>query len=301
MERKERGGDAVICDEFGDKLQGITLPFDGYRRQHDDSKNALADICRLAGLEVQTELLNIFKSVIPPAEQAAFASTHQNSTSRTGQGMVPDLKIRLLNENGGSADVLGEVKTLHFGSSTYFVRNSGPRSVDFRASKIQPDLEAKLRRADAKHCNAPVDGPPGPMLSRLRSFGPTKALVFGCVGEVSADVKSVLYSVSRAAGQEFLRRHLSANRSINVGNGAWYAKRRLAMVGLRARANLLLDRIQFLGPGAKSAYDRSQARPRFFDFRSRCFHAYADKARSDDRAANQNFSGRPSGSWSRGD
>ena len=173
--------------------------------------------------------------------------------------------------------------------------------MDFRASKIQPDLEAKLRRADAKHCNAPVDGPPGPMLSRLRSFGPTKALVFGCVGEVSADVKSVLYSVSRAAGQEFLRRHLSANRSINVGNGAWYAKRRLAMVGLRARANLLLDRIQFLGPGAKSAYDRSQARPRFYDFRSRCFHAYADKARSDDRAANQNFSGRPSGSWSRGD
>ena len=108
--------------------------------------------------------------------------------------------------------------------------------MDLRASKIQPDLEAKLRRADAKHCNAPVDGPPGPMLSRLRSSGPTKALVFGCVGEVSADVKFVLYSVSRAAGQEFLRRHISANRSISVGNGAWYAKRRLAdkLAGLAA-------------------------------------------------------------------
>ena len=31
------------------------------------------------------------------------------------------------------------------------------------------------------------------------------------------------------------------------------------MVGLRARANLLLDRLQFLGPGAKGAYERSKA------------------------------------------
>ena len=135
------------------------------------------------------------------------------------------------------------------------------------------------------------------MLSRLRSFGPTKGLVFGCIGEVSADVKSVLYSVSRAAGREFLRRQPSANRYINIGNGAWYAKRRLAMVGLRARANLLLDRIQFLGPGAKAAYDRSQARPQGFDFRSRCFHENADRARADDRAAHKHFSGRSFGSW----
>ena len=300
MERRGRGGAAVICDEFGDKLQGIPLPFDGYRRQHDDSKNALAEICRLAGVPVQTELLNIFKSVIPPANQAAFAAS-QNRTTRTSQGIVPDIKIRLQNENGGSGDVLGEVKTLHFGTTTYSFRGAGPRSVDLRALKIQPELEAKLRKADQKHCGAPVDGPPGPMLSRLRSFGPVKGLVFGCIGEVSEDVKSVLYSVSRAAGQEFLRRQPSANRSINIGNGAWYAKRRLAMVGLRARANLLLDRIQFLGPGAKAAYERSQARPSSFDFRSRCFHTNADRARADDRAAHQHFSGRSFGSWAEDD
>ena len=202
----------------------------------------MANICRLAGVPVQTELLNVFKSVSPPSQQAAFAAS-QNSSLRTGQGIVPDLKFRLPNDNGGSEDVLGEVKTLHFGSTTYSLRGAGPRSVDVRALRIQPELESKLRKADEKHCGAPMDGPPGPMLSRLRSFGPVKGLVFGCLGEVSADVKSCLHSFAREAGREFARRQPTANRSVNIGNGAWYAKRRLAMVGLRARANLLLDRI----------------------------------------------------------
>ena len=96
--------------------------------------------------------------------------------------------------------------------------------------------------------------------------------------------ESVIDRIAESAGREFMRRHPTANRSINMGNGKWYAKRRLAMSGLRARANLLLDRIQFLGPGAKSAYDRSQSKAQF---RSHSFHHHAARARAFETQSNR--------------
>ena len=123
----------------------------------------------VAGVEVHTEPLNVFKSVIPPAQQAAFAAS-QIGASRTGQGIVPDLKFRLPNEHGGSGDALGEVKTLHFGASTYSIRGAGPRSVDLRALRIQPELEAKVRKADQKYCGDRVDGPFGPASAVTATF-----------------------------------------------------------------------------------------------------------------------------------
>jgi hypothetical protein len=298
MDRKRRNGNAVICDEFGDNLQGITLPFDGYRRQHDASKNSIASLGILAGLDVQTELLNLFKSVVPPSSHNAFTSAHQDGLLRSGQGLIPDLKLRLPNDNGGSADALCEVKTLHMGSSTYRVRGEGLRSVDIRAAKIHPDLEKKLKAADIKYCGSSETGPPGPMILRLRSFGVTKGLVFGCVGEVSDDTKTLIHSISKAAGQEFARRQTSANRSITIGNGSWYAKRVLAMAGLRARANLLLDRLQFLGPGAQGAYERYRSSTRSFNTNHKSkFFNMADDMRRDEHNAHRHNGGQSEGRW----
>ena len=277
------------------------MPFDGYRRQHDASKDAIFALATLAGISVDSEILNLFKSVIPPDKHAAFISAHEDGFSRSGQGIVPDLKLRLNNDHGGSQDILCEIKTLHMGSSTYKARGQGPRSVDVRAASINPDLEKTLRKADLKYCGSAIDGPPGPMLARWRSFGPTKALVFGCLGELSKDAKELCHSISIAAGKEFIRSQPSANRSIVNGNGAWYARRVLGMVGLRARANLLLDRLQFLGPGAKGAYERSKASSsKTFGLNSPG-HEYACRVaemRRDDLQAHRTNAGHSNGSWS---
>jgi len=301
MDRTRRTGHPILCDEFGDNLHGITLPYDGYRRQHDASKTAIFDLATLAGISVDKEILNLFKSVIPPDKHAAFVSAHQDGKKRTGQGIVPDLKLRLTNDHGGSRDFLCEIKTLHMGSSTYSIRGSGPRSVDIRASSINPDLEKALRKADLKYCDTALNGPPGPMLTRWHSFGPTKALVFGCLGEMSQDAHILCRDISVAAGLEFLRSQNSANRSIAFGNGTWYTKRVLAMVCLRARANLLLDRLQFLGPGAKGAYERSKAaKQKQFSYSSSYeFACRIENMRREDRDAHRHNAGHSDGRWGR--
>ena len=74
------------------------------------------------------------------------------------------------------------------------------------------------------------------------------------------------------------------------------------MVGLRARANLLLDRLQFLGPGAKGAYERSRASSsRAFGFTS-VGHEFAcrvaEMRRDDLQAQHHTNAGHSNGSWS---
>ena len=155
------------------------------------------------------------------------------------------------------------MKTLHFGTSTY-TSSARLSAVEVRAKKVLPDYEKKLRAADVKYCGTVDDGVTvGPMLSRLRSFGGVTALVFGCMGEANKDVHKLVKNLAAAAGRDFVRRTGQSTTTIATGLGMWHAKRLISMTALRARAHLLVSRLQFIGLNAKKSFNTAK-RYRFF-------------------------------------
>eukprot|EP00973_Karenia_brevis_P037285 5140068-Karenia_brevis.AAC.1 len=88
----------------------------------------------------------------------------------------------------GHAEVpsLLELKTLHYGSSTY---NSGPRrceAVARRARALPAEYADKARKVDQEYCGT-AHGQTGPVARKLQSFGAVRGLVFGAWAEASPE------------------------------------------------------------------------------------------------------------------
>eukprot|EP00973_Karenia_brevis_P093016 12415197-Karenia_brevis.AAC.1 len=71
-----------------------------------------------------------------------------------------------------ATDELLELKTLHFGASTYPLdMEQRCAAVDRRARALPAEALRKARRLDQQHCRTPA-GQVGPVERRLVSYGP---------------------------------------------------------------------------------------------------------------------------------
>ena len=170
---------------------------------------------------------------------------------------MPDFLVRAQwNGRGPEQDLLMELKTLHYGSSTYPATSQGRcNAVAARAARLPAEYAAKARQVDAHYCGVQL-GDIGPVERRLRTYEPVKGLVFGAFGEASEDVHILLSAVADAGATKHFRSMLARDPEEARGSVAWLLKRRWGVTAARAAARLTLSRLEFVGRGAAAAVNR---------------------------------------------
>ena len=207
------------------------------------------------GIAVQPNVYGLFAAAIPQAARLQLDAL----PVRKRQGLVPDFLFTLQWNNAGPPRrLLFELKTLHWGSSTY-PRSASERchAVARRALQLPGEYATKAHRTDVSYCGTPVgDVGQGPVAQRLRTFDPVHGLVFGSWGEASPDVHRLLSSLAAAGAQRHYRRMGAQSPEDARGALAWLLKRRWAITAVRENARLILTRLEMVGRGADAAADR---------------------------------------------
>ena len=176
---------------------------------------------------------------------------------RKRQGLVPDFLAHVAID-GPERPLLLELKTLHYGSSTY---PHGPErcgAVARRARTLPGEYAAKARAVDRQYCGAtPRDI--GPVERLLQTYEPVRGLVFGAWGEASPVVEKLLSALAMTGAE----RHWRAMRCKEIvdarGSLAWLLRRRWALTALRENARLKIARLEYAGRGAAAAAQRRTA------------------------------------------
>jgi hypothetical protein len=245
----------TTLDPCGFRLCSAALPGDGWRTQHDAIKWQLLEDLKEMGTPATAEVFGLFAPLLPQVAKDTFDAL----PARKRQGMVPDLSVAgRRDSNGPICTTLVELKTLHFGTSTYPANEGRCSGVARRASHIESEYLQKARALDRQWLRTPPDQQ-GPVELKLRSFGHVKGLVFGSWGEASSDVDWLL---SQAATDGATRQRGYARGADDEDNDALKSaltarlQRRWGMVALRANARLLIDRLAYVGSGAVAAAAR---------------------------------------------
>ena len=135
------------------------------------------------------------------------------------------------------------------------------RAVTWRAGRIQPERERDARKIDVKYNNTAV-GVDGPVLRRLRTFGPIVDLVVGHFGEWSSGLERLLAAAAEDAAPRSRALLGARSPADSRGRCAWYFRREVAWAGLNANARLKLERAGFVAWDARSAAARREERAR---------------------------------------
>jgi hypothetical protein len=107
----------TVLDSHGCRLTTARLPGDGWRTQHDTIKWLLTEDMRHMSVRSTTEVYGLFAPLIPQHGRNQL----DRATARKRQGLVPDFLL-YSPEPGPEQACLMELKTLHFGSTTYPMR-----------------------------------------------------------------------------------------------------------------------------------------------------------------------------------
>ena len=137
----------ATLDAHGSRLTSASLPGDGFRQQHDAIKWRLDEDLHEMGLRVRTEIYGLFAAALPQHVRHDISRWPR----RKRQGLVPDFTIALpeLGQSPGDAnDELFELKTLHFGTSTYPPMEI--RAVNRRAEAIPTQTANKANQFDRR-------------------------------------------------------------------------------------------------------------------------------------------------------
>ena len=223
-------------DRFGMNLGLADCCKSAWTKAHHSTVAMVAlDLAKM-GVEVLTEVPGLFTSVIPEAARVRMAGL----TPRVVSALVPDLATRGYTGDSPLATVnwqMLEVKTIHVSDASqswYQKRGDGggglKKGVEVRATAVPGEYRRKAAIADAKYCDVPRGGPPGPILRRLNELSEVLPLVFGSLGDTSASVTKL----AKAAAMEGARRRqcrVSFNtKGDDVGQAAalmsWWMRRR---------------------------------------------------------------------------
>jgi hypothetical protein len=248
------------------------LPGDGWRLQHDAIKWRLDADMREMGIRARTEVYGLFASALP--QQAR--STVGTWTVRKRQGLVPDFRIALPAHNETptqASDELFELKTLHYGSSTYPDAQADTRrgAAKRRADALPAEYAAKARRLDSRFSHTPA-GAVGPVERRLLSFGPVRGLVFGHWAEGTAHVDDLLAGCARAGAEMHWRGMRAREPADALGTLTTVLRRRWGLAAWRAAARLLLGRLEYVGHGAIAGHARRHTARDAAALERRCEH-----------------------------
>ena len=104
-------------------------------------------------------------------------------------GLIPDLVILLRfylpSSDGLPVTQTYDAKTVGYSEKYYRALIPRGREADTRAAEVPADYETKARKADYSGWPHLRGGPPGPVLTLLRSLPPVTGLGVGFAGEFS--------------------------------------------------------------------------------------------------------------------
>ena len=167
--------------------------------------------------------------------------------------MVPDFRLRLPTPEG-LADHLAELKFVSAGV-TWFPRGVRGKGTDRRAAGLAQLYKKALQRLDSRYHHTLADQT-GPLVRRLQSFGKLEGLVVGPWGKGSKDLHSLVKTIADvkvAAKARALGREISDKE---LGIVVAQVRKYLSVTFIRAQILCLLNRLGFLGEGAKAAAGR---------------------------------------------
>ena len=167
--------------------------------------------------------------------------------------MIPDFRLQLPTPEG-LVGHLAELKFISAGT-TWFPRGVAGRGTDRRAGGLQQIYKKKLIPLDSKY-HGTLPGQTGPLVRRLQSYGKLEGLVVGPWGDVSKDMHQLIKVLAEnklAAKARSLGREMSENE---LGVITTQIRKYLATAFIRAQSLCLLNRLCFLGEGAKEAAGR---------------------------------------------
>ena len=133
-----------------------------------------------------------------------------------------------------------------------------------RELRVQTEYEKHARSLDRRfYAQAVQGGQVGPILTRLRSFGRVRGLVYGAYGEASADVHDLLRTAAHEMAERTWRllgaRSADEMRSFMVAS----ARRRVGLAAVQAMARHRLARETYVGADRAVVEDVMQERMRF--------------------------------------
>ena len=129
---------------------------------------------------------------------------------------------------------------------------------------------------DERFCGTQA-GADGPVLQRLRSFGPILGLVVGHFGEWNDGLERLLSAAADDAAPRMRALFGARSGADSKGRCAWLFRREVAWAALNANAALKVERAEFVGWDARTAGERS-ARERQREHARRSAFAWASAA-----------------------
>ena len=230
-------------DIFGDNIMAASLPGDHWRTRHDKIKMAINSLCTWARLPTTCEVWGLFSHMIPNEALSRIES------GRKRQGLVPDFRIEMPSETGGTTYRLAELKVISCCDTWYKPVSTGSvRGTEKRANGLQMEYIRKARKIDQIR-NKLANGEKGPVEQRLMEFGDLIGLCFGAWGEASTDVHNLVQTLAESRlnfqGLKSGRQRRQQELGIIVGQ----IRRKLSAAAVKAQVECLLSRIHQVGPG----------------------------------------------------
>ena len=243
-------GRREVLDAYGARLTTLSLPGDGWRTQHDAIKWRIVQDAREMHVRARHEVFGLFAASIPQAGRGHA----EGLTLRRRQGLAPDFLMHIAFE-GPERPLLFELKTLHYGSSTYGQGEDRCHGVARRARGLPAEYAAKAREVDRRYCGTLV-GAVGPVEATLQAYEPVRGIVFGAWGEASPATNKFLSQIAKIGAQTHWRSMRCEDPVATTGVLAWLLRRRWGLTTLRENARLKLDRLEYVGRGALAASRR---------------------------------------------
>ena len=254
---------ARTLDRWGFQLDSAHMRIATFDACHDAVRDFLHDLAHEQGITVQWEPRYIFSTLIPA--HVLLAPRH-----RGRPGIIPDLAFAAPMPEVATARhaprgapqlermLLWDVKTIHSGhiyTTGPWPREDQSGAVASRAHRVWPSYLAHARNLDLR-----FHAPGTPIETRLSSYTPVRALVFGQYAEASQDVHTLLQYLARRRAQSHWRRYGARTEEEAYGFFIAALRRRVGVFVAREMARHRLRRLPFVGV-SRTALDASAGRP----------------------------------------
>ena len=284
----DRAGNPTVVDTFGDQVMATTLCFDTWRNRHDDIQRALVDKALQARVEVEAEVMNCFRDVIPAHAMAPGGDLEQ---VRARSGCVPDLRLgfqvalvprpadylprrgrrpavpappaaptpRPALAPGGVDRFIAEIKICGAGPSNYprGEARSRDKAADRRARGLPALYRGKLRAIDQKY-NGTAVGAVGPCEARLAGLGVLLQVVVGAFGDVSTDLERIIRGIAESRVLYLSRESGRPVTDSWTGQVLGAHRRFFSAQFVRSQAHCLVSRMGHLGEEARDRAGQRQ-------------------------------------------
>lgn len=233
-----------IFDSLGLRICCAIMTGDGWRRGHNSRERQLERLFRASGIDVRTEVDNLFLAYIDDKE----GWEHLNGGKR--RALIPDfLRIQI--------QQLGDLKVLHWGP-TYFASDVCGGTTESRGRRVHKDYFKKAQWIDVKFNSWTGAKFGGPVCRALAGYGPIKGFVFS-QHRVSSAVKDAVDDCANSASAAWARDGARSRKEAKAAYKQGLTKA-IGINNYRQFSRLKFDRIAIMlgegkGNGARNRAD----------------------------------------------